>query len=323
MHAGFQQIIEVAKRLEFEPHNIGHLTDKTGRYQQPIDREFPFLIKLFHFRSRRNATAMTWHEHLELFMPLDGPVRLRMGNQLVPLARGDMVVVDNLKLHSSQDFPGFKTRVIVVSFLPEFVYSLGSPSHDYAFLLPFYSKIESRSHVLRAKDPAAASAYRALAKLLACYFGEGGREYLEAGCKAFCLELLYHLACHFQESEVLKWEFLRQQQRSLRLKDLFDYLNRHFAEKTMVREAARRVNMSQPQFMKLFKTVAGMTFVAYVTQLRLTQATRMLKETSLSIAEIANAVGFADQSYFDRRFRRAMGVTPREFRLRATGSTAH
>jgi two-component system response regulator YesN len=57
-----------------------------------------------------------------------------------------------------------------------------------------------------------------------------------------------------------------------------------------------------------------MTFVAYITRVRLTQALRLLRETELSVAEIAASAGFSDQSYFDRRFRRAFGKTPREYR---------
>jgi AraC-like DNA-binding protein len=57
-----------------------------------------------------------------------------------------------------------------------------------------------------------------------------------------------------------------------------------------------------------------MTLVAYLTHVRLAQATRLLRETSLTIAEIATAAGFADQSYFDKRFKRAFGQTPKEFR---------
>ncbi len=89
-------------------------------------------------------------------------------------AGGDLLIVDNLKLHHVVDFPGFNTRVVVISFLPEFVYSLGSPSHDYAFLLPFYSKVEQRPHVIHASDEAANEVHTALARLLDCYFtGQG------------------------------------------------------------------------------------------------------------------------------------------------------
>src|SRR5262245_9205089 len=154
-----------------------------------------------------------------------------MGDQEVELQRGDLLVVDNLKLHHVVDFPGFDTRVIVVSFLPEFVYSLGSPSYDYAFLLPFYSKIERRPHVLRATDARATDAHGALARLLDCYFGGAAKPFYQAGSKAFLLELLYYLAAHFRASEVLKWQFVRQQERSLRLKKLFDHINVRAADK--------------------------------------------------------------------------------------------
>ena len=77
--------------------------------------------------------------------------------------------------------------------------------------------------------------------------------------------------------------------------------------------------MSQPQFMKTFKKVAGMTLVAYLNHVRLANGSRLLRETGLTIAEIANAVGFSDQSYFDKRFKRAFGRTPSSFRTDPPG----
>jgi two-component system response regulator YesN len=64
----------------------------------------------------------------------------------------------------------------------------------------------------------------------------------------------------------------------------------------------------------VFKKVTGMTFVAHVTRVRITNALRLLRETNLTIAEVAAATGFPDQSYFDRRFKQAFGSSPRQFR---------
>lgn len=308
------QLLEVCRQLRFEPHDIAAQLDERGRYEVPLHEEFPLLIKLFRYTSRRHTRGATWHDRLELFLPLDGPARFRMGEQEIELGRGDLLVVDNLKLHHVVDFPGFDTRVIVISFLPEFVYSLGSPTHDYAFLLPFYSKVARRPHVVKAGEAAAGEMQRALARLLDCYFDSAAKPFFQAGCKAFLLELLYHLAAHFRASAVVKWEFMRQQERSLRLKKLFDHINAHTAERLSVSAAARMVGMSAPQFMKLFKQVAGMTLVAYLNHARLANAARLLRETTRSIAEIANDTGFSDQSYFDKRFKRAFGRTPKEFR---------
>ncbi|MFO1499582.1 MAG: helix-turn-helix domain-containing protein [Verrucomicrobiota bacterium] len=307
-------LTQIAAALRFEPHDIRGDLDQTGRYQIELPPEFPFVIKLFHYTSRRHTRGLTWHERLELFLPLDGPARFLMGDREVRLEAGDLLVVDNLKLHSVVNFPGFDTRVIVISFRPEFVYSLGSPSHDYAFLLPFYSKVEAQPHILRGSDGLAAPVYSAMARLLECYFHESNWSYYAAGCKAHFLQVLYYLARRFHASEVLKAEFLRQQQKSQRLRKLLDYLSEHYAERMTVAAAAKLANMSQAVFMKLFKQVAGMTFVAYLTRVRLTQALPLLRETDLSIAEISGRVGFSEQSYFDRRFKKQYGCTPLGYR---------
>lgn len=310
--AGFRRLLEVCRPLTFEPHDIAAHLDPRGRYDVSLAEEFPFHVKLFHYTSRRHTRGATWHERLELFAPLDGPARFQMGAELVLLAPGDLLVVDNLKLHHVVDFPGFNTRVIVISFLPEFVFSLGSPSHDYTFLLPFYRRPDAAPNVLRQADADAPAAHAALAEVVGCYFRPSPLR--EAGCKAFFLELLYHLARHFRSAELYKGEFLRQRELAARFKPLFDFVSREYAERFSVAQAARLVHMSPPQFMRTFKQVAGMTFVSYVNHVRLSHGARLLKDTPLSIAEIASQVGFSDQSYFDRRFKVAFGQAPRQFR---------
>jgi AraC family transcriptional regulator, transcriptional activator of pobA len=316
-HEEFAQLQETCGRLRFEPHDIARQLDDRGRYEVELNREFPFLIKLFHYSSRQHTRGATWHERLELFLPLDGATRFRMGDQEAELAPGDLLVVDNFKLHHVVDFPGFDTRAVVISFLPEFVYSLGSPSHDYTFLLPFYSRPEKHPQMLREGDAAAPPVYRAMNQLLKRFFSEDDPRLRQAGCKAFFLTLLYDLARHCSTSDVMKWEFVREQQRALDLKPLFEHIRRNFADKITVADAAALVHMSESQFMKKFRKVAGTTLVAYVNHVRLSNAARMLKETALSIAEVANAVGFSDQSYFDRQFKRAFGCTPKLFRTQS------
>jgi hypothetical protein len=133
-HPGWKRLATFARRLRFETHDIGRRLDSTGHYALPFHREFPFSVRLFHYRAGRFTQGVTWHEQLELFCPITGRVDVQMGSQLVRLAAGDLLVMDNLKLHHVVDRPDLDARVVVVSFLPELVYSLGSLSHDFAFL---------------------------------------------------------------------------------------------------------------------------------------------------------------------------------------------
>ena len=95
-----------------------------------------------------------------------------------------------------------------------------------------------------------------------------------------------------------------------KLRPVFEYVAGNFAEGLTLKKAAALANMSQPQFIKLFKRVAGMTLVSYLTHVRLSHAFRLLKESSLTIAEVAFQTGFSDQSHLDRRFKAAFGQVP-------------
>lgn len=308
----WQELIAACTRFTFEPHDIAAQLDARGRYDVPLDEEFALAIKLFHYSSLKHTRGPTWHERLELFVPLDGRTLFRMGDQTIELEAGDLLVVENLTLHHVVDFAGFDTRAIVVSFRPEFVYSLGSPSYDYTFLVPFYSR-ERRARVLSLpNEPEACNSVR---RLIECRFAAADTPVQRAGCKAFLLQLLFELGQRFPASEQQHFDFIRQQQRSIRLKAVFDHVREHYADRLTVAQAAHLVGMSQPQFMKTFKKVAGMTLVAYVNHVRLANGARLLRETDLTIAEIASSVGFSDQSYFDKRFKRAFGRTPKGFRL--------
>lgn len=302
----------LCRTLTFEPHDIAAHLNPGGRYDLPLDAEFPFAIRLFHYSTRTHTRGSTWHERLELFIPTEGRTLFQMGEQLLDLRPADLLVVDNLKLHHVVDFEGFDSRAIVVSFRPEFVYSLGSLSHDYIFLLPFYSRADRRPKVLPLESHAAVAV--ALRRLVAAWTGAEAGPLRRAECRVALLDLLLELARRFRTPEPVQWEFLRQQKRLLRLKPLFDHVSQHYAEKLTVAQAAALAGMSQPQFMKTFKRVAGMTLVGSLNHVRLAAGVHLLRETSLSIAEVATAVGFTDQSYFDKRFKRAFGSTPRDFR---------
>ena len=111
----YAALLAACRKLRFEPHDIAGQLDDRGRYDLLLDKEFPFHIRLFHFSSKRYTPTWNWHERLELTMALDGPARMKMGYQKVDLAPGDLLVVDNLKLHNMEEFPGFDTRVIVMT----------------------------------------------------------------------------------------------------------------------------------------------------------------------------------------------------------------
>jgi AraC-like DNA-binding protein len=309
---------EITRDLEFEHFHISHLIDDRRRFQLDLDPRFPLKITSYRFPPYTQITRMNWHERLELFVPVAGQGRFRMGGRLVPFIAGDVLVVDNLKLRGIQEFYGGDRLGVVITFLPELICSPASFPCDSAYLLPFFCKPPDADPVLHTSDRVSADVQRAVTGLIQCYTGESaGSGAREAGCKAHLLLILYHLTAHFRLDPMTVSEYDSRRRQSLQFGRLYDHLRENLAEPLSVAGAAAIAGMNEFRFMKFFKKATGMTFVAFLTQLRLSKAHRLLTETDRSVAGIAAEVGFSDQSYFDRRFRQMYGTTPRKVRMPA------
>lgn len=79
---------------------------------------------------------------------------------------------------------------------------------------------------------------------------------------------------------------------------------------------ARRTGVSPSHLVRVFKAHLRTSPMRYLTDMRVRQARDLLARSSLSIKEIAFMLGFRDQLYFSRVFRRRLGLSPRAFRRR-------
>lgn len=77
---------------------------------------------------------------------------------------------------------------------------------------------------------------------------------------------------------------------------------------------ARICNVSESHLSSAFRKATGTTVTEYINQTRVHQALLLLNSTSLPIGEIASRCGFYDANYFSRIFRKAQGMSPRQYR---------
>jgi AraC-like DNA-binding protein len=101
---------------------------------------------------------------------------------------------------------------------------------------------------------------------------------------------------------------------SLRLGKVISYINHNYQSRITVPELARLAGMSESTLSRAFKKTYGCPPLVYCVRLRLHKAGMLLKNSELSISEIASAVGFPDSNYFSRAFRENTGISPRDYR---------
>ncbi|GBF77202.1 AraC family transcriptional regulator [Paenibacillus sp. 598K] len=97
------------------------------------------------------------------------------------------------------------------------------------------------------------------------------------------------------------------------------HLQEHYMTPVSLESCADRVGVNSYTLSKLFKSVTGVNFIDYLTELRIAKAKELLRESEMQINLVAEAVGY-QQRYFNRIFKKHAGVTPSEYRGQATGS---
>jgi AraC-like DNA-binding protein len=101
---------------------------------------------------------------------------------------------------------------------------------------------------------------------------------------------------------------------SRRVEKVKDYINQHYKDEIRLNNLAELVGMAPVSFSRFFKLRTGKNLSEYVIDMRLGYASRLLVDSTMSIAEICYECGFNNLSNFNRIFKKNKECSPKEFR---------
>ncbi len=102
------------------------------------------------------------------------------------------------------------------------------------------------------------------------------------------------------------------------IRKIHDRLLRHMEQRITIEELSRQYLINPTTLKNAFKSVYGTSIAAHIKEHRMRLAARMLIESNMNIAEIAQAVGYDSQSKFTTAFKAYFKVLPREYRKNKT-----
>lgn len=91
------------------------------------------------------------------------------------------------------------------------------------------------------------------------------------------------------------------------------FIQTNYKESITLEDGAKAAGFSTYYFSRLFKQYFQMTFIEYLTQVRLTKAKYLLERPGSIVKEVCYQVGYREPNYFARVFKKATGVSPSEY----------
>lgn len=105
-----------------------------------------------------------------------------------------------------------------------------------------------------------------------------------------------------------------QEQEERTITGITRYLQEHLAEEVSLSVLAEQFHLNAQYISQLFKNEIGVGFLAYLTNIRMEKAKKLLLSTSLSVGEVAEQAGYGDYRVFTKVFKKMEGITPSQYR---------
>jgi len=250
------------------------------------------------------------HNFCELVIVTRGSAMHWLEGRIFPVTAGDVFLLQGQQRHYFQDRQNLD--LINIMYDPK---KIGLPENELRrmpgycalFMLePAYRRqhrFESRLHLGRIPLAHAEQLVAEMEK--ECIEKNAG---YEAALRARLTELIVYLSRAYIVTESTEAGAL------LRVGNVISALENNFSKNWKIEELLRIAHMSRSNLMRVFNKATGQAPVEYLVRLRIQKAMALLRDTELSITEIALEVGFNDSNYFARQFNKLIGKSPSSYR---------
>lgn len=268
-----------------------------------------------YYNSFRQGEKTQYHTHdyIELAYVVEGEFQQRIMGRDIQFSKGDICLIDKNCLHQDYLFQS-KSTIIFIGLANEIFDEVMVGKIEEEGILNFLrmalmkqKDIQQYVHFKpkNSEDNQLEAMLMGLLTELEC--NDEASKYI---CKGLLIRILHHISS--------KYEFFlsNEQRRKMNwiiFEEITNYINDHYTDIT-IKELVQRFNFNEDYYNRILKEKTGMTYSEYVQNIRLIQAEKLLKTTTLTVDEIANQVGYHNKGYFYKIFTDRFHITPSKFR---------
>lgn len=272
----------------------------------PLIRLYDTVVEPFN-RTYRNHM----HTAFEISFCRSGGGTYRVADKVYEINPGDVFFFASNVQHCITRVNSTNTVLTTVQFEPRFLWAYGEYNFDLSCLNLFYRSSMPFEHRFPGGD--------STARRVGEYLSEMRREYMEKDIEYEYIirSSLSRMMIYFIRKFGKELPEISVNRSSIRnLNSAMDYIDKNFTSEISLETLAAEANMSRNYFCTLFKRLNGLSPWDYITIRRVEKSLEYIKNTDLTILEIACLCGYNSTANFNRAFRRITGQVPTDYRKR-------
>jgi AraC-like DNA-binding protein len=226
------------------------------------------------------------HRCFEIILVLEGSMRVRVEQENFALRAGDMILIKPNRVHSLETIQNSRHKLCIFS--SELIAAIASPLKRHPLTSPILRDVPRL--------------YRELFESIEESASIGGiKGFLYSICDLFCKQL------DLSREEVLSGK-------DHLIRDMLRYAEKNMNAPCTLAATAAALGYSESYLSRSFGDTVGMSYTAYVRQVKINHACYLLKNTGLSVTDIVNQCGFSSVATFNHSFKELTGCSPTEYR---------
>ncbi len=245
-----------------------------------------------------------WHDDIEFIYVLSGEMNYNVNGEIVTVKQGDGIFVNSRQLHYG--FSKSKSECEFICILIHPILLCVSHAFEQDFVLPLLSN-QNIPYIKLSADIQWQS--EILSNILSMYKAKSNTSAV-LEISAYIIKIWSIIFSNTKASAVRQIE----NNDFTVLKDMIGFIQKSYKEKITLDDIAKSGTVGQSKCCKLFEKHIGTTPNAYLIQYRLHQSTWYLKNTDMTITQIANTVGFSGGSYYAEAFKKHYNKSPSDYR---------
>lgn len=252
-----------------------------------------------------------WHRGIEMLKVLEGSYTVEVNLENVVIQKGDFCIINSEELHQIRGNEPISRHEIII-FQPEILTFSYTDEFQELLVEPLVSMHNSFATVIRPVAEGYEKMEAIYNEIVETVLAGGKGWYYDA--KLGLLAMVRQFERYGLLLSAKNIQGTMEKEKIDRYKRMISYIEENYMKKITLGELAEAAQCNPQYLCHFFKEIAGVPPVQYLIGYRIEKAKEALEHSTKTVLEISFDCGFENVSYFIRQFKKAVGMTPREYR---------